>query len=131
MIVYVDTSAAMKLLVEENESEALAAQLEEYRQSSETLATSLLLHCELHCAANRNPSEVDHGIVNEVLSTIDLVELESGDLLTAPLLPGRLRSADAIHLAAALRMGAQVVVSYDEELCSAATAAGVRALSPR
>lgn len=131
MIVYVDTSAAMKLLVEETESAALAGYLEDVRHGQDTLVASLLLHTELHCAANRRQGHVDHDTVATVLSVIGLIDVESGDLRTAPLLPGRLRSADAIHLATALRVSARALVAYDEELCSAARTAGISVLSPR
>ncbi len=130
MIVYVDTSAAMKLLVEEKESADLAAHLEQRREASDTLVASLLLHTELHCAANRRPEHIEHETVSDVLSVIALVDIESGDLTTAPLLPGRLRSADAIHLATALRVNARAMVAYDTELRAAARTAGLDAVSP-
>ena len=130
MIVYVDTSAAMKLLVEEKESADLAAHLEQRREASDTLVASLLLHTELHCAANRRPEHIEHETVSDVLSVIALVDIESGDLTTAPLLPGRLRSADAIHLATALRVNARAMVAYDAELRAAARTAGLDAVSP-
>ena len=130
MIIYVDTSAAMKLLVEEAESEPLADHLEGVRAGPDTLAASLLLHTELRCAANRRPEHIRHEAVAAVLSAIALVDVESGDLTTAPLLAGRLRSADAIHLATALRVDARAIVVYDSELCSAAKAAGLAVLSP-
>lgn len=131
MIVYLDTSAAMKLLVEERESTALAAHLEQRREGGDTLVSSLLLHTELHCAANRRPEYIDHEAVADVLSALALIDVEAGDLTTAPLLPGRLRSADAIHLATALRVNATAMVAYDSELCAAARTAGIEALSPR
>ena len=130
MIVYVDTSAAMKLLVEEKESAVLAGHLQQRIQDGDTLVASLLLHTELHCAANRRPEHIEHEAVSDVLSAIALVDLENGDLTTAPLLPGRLRSADAIHLAAALRLNARAMVVYDGELQTAARAAGIDAFSP-
>lgn len=130
MIVYVDTSAAMKLLVEEEESAVLADHLQRRAENGDTLVASLLLHTELHCAANRRPEHIGHDEVSEVLSAIALVDLESGDLTTAPLLPGRLRSADAIHLTTALRLNARAMVVYDTELRTAARTAGVEALSP-
>lgn len=130
MIIYVDTSAAMKLVVEEAESPALAGYLEDARRGTGTLAASLLLHTELHCAANRRPESIKHEAVADVLSAIDLVDLESGDLMTAPLLPGRLRSADAIHLATALRIDARAMVAYGRELGAAAATAGLRVLRP-
>jgi uncharacterized protein len=69
--------------------------------------------------------------VAQVLSAFALVDLESGDLTTAPLLPGHLRSADAIHLATALRVDARAMVVYDEELQAAARTAGMTVVSPQ
>jgi uncharacterized protein len=129
VIVYVDTSAAMKLLVEEAESAALADYLEQSR-ASDSLVASLLLHTELHCAANRRPEEIQPESVAAVLSAFALVDVEGGDLTTAPLLPGRLRSVDAIHLATALRVDARVMVVYDAGLGAAAARAGLKVHSP-
>jgi uncharacterized protein len=72
---------------------------------------SLLLHTELHCAANWRPEFIAHESVSAVLSAIALIDLEGSDLIMAPLLPGRLRSADAIHLATALRLNARAMVA--------------------
>lgn len=130
MIVYVDTSAAMKLLVEEKESAVLADHLQRRAEDNDTLVASLLLHTELHCAANRRPEHIEHDSVSEVLSAIALVDIENGDLTTAPLLPGRLRSADAIHLATALRLNARAMVVYDGELRAASRTAGIETVSP-
>lgn len=130
MIVYVDISAAMKLLVEEKESAALADDLQRRSEEGDTLVASLLLHTELHCAANRRPEYIGHEAVSEVLAAIALVDIESGDLTTAPLLPGRLRSADAIHLATALRLNARAMVVYDTELRAACTTAGIEPVTP-
>lgn len=130
MIVYVDTSAAMKLLVEEPESAELAERLEHHRGAGDTLAASLLLHTELHCAANRRVAQLDHECVSDVLSALALVDLERSDLTTAPLLSGHLRSADAIHLATALRLDARGMVAYDQEMCAAARTAGIEVSSP-
>ncbi|MHB8295111.1 MAG: type II toxin-antitoxin system VapC family toxin [Acidimicrobiales bacterium] len=126
-----DTSAAMKLVVEEGESAALAERLEQVRAAAQhVLVSSLLLHTELHCAANRRPEQVPRGTVADVLSTVALVDVGRSDLTTAPLLPGRLRSSDAIHLATALRVGAQEMAVYDVALASAARLAGLYVVSP-
>jgi uncharacterized protein len=130
VIVYVDTSAAMKLLVEEKESAVLADDLQRRSEDGDTLVASLLLHTELHCAANRRAERLEHESVSQVLSAIALVDVESGDLTTAPLLPGRLRSADAVHLATALRLNARAMVVYDSELRAASRTAGIDVLSP-
>lgn len=130
MISYVDASAAMKLLVDEPESAALLAYLQSPTHERQLVA-SWLLHAELHCAANRHPNDVDLDAVRIVLDTVSLIDLTRGDLLTAGTLPGRLRSNDAVHLAVALRVGADEIICYDTELVTAANAAGISAVQPR
>ena len=128
MIIYVDTSAALKLVVEEPESGSTAEYLSAAGQRGDRLIASMLLHTELHCAANRRglPSE----LVNAVLAGINLVDLVRSDLTYAAVLPGKLRSPDAIHLAAAIRVEADLLVAFDKELLGAATQAGLRTLTP-
>jgi hypothetical protein len=124
---YLDTSAAMKLIVEEPESEALSDELASGEERR--LVASWLLHTEMHCAAGRHPEAVDAGAAQTVLEVVDLVDLTRGDLLAAGT-HAPLRSADAIHLAVALRVGCEEMVTYDEELATAARAAGLSVLSP-
>ena len=128
MIIYVDTSAALKLIIEETGSPAAAGYLTAAVQSGDQLVASMLMYTELHCAGKRRglPAE----LITTVLSGINLVDLARSDLMYAAAMPGKLRSADAIHLAAAIRLQADVLVAYDAELLSAATEAGLRALSP-
>lgn len=124
---YLDTSAAMKLLVQEAETEALLDELE--RVSDRRLVASWLLHTELHCAAGRHPEAVDAAAVGTLLDAVTLVDVTRGDLLSAGAhVP--LRSADAIHLATALRVGADEMISYDLELSEAARALGLRVFAP-
>ena len=128
MILYVDTSAALKLVVEEAESGPTAEFLTASAAEGALLVASMLLFTELHCAANRRglPPE----LVNTVLAGINLVDLVRSDLTYAAALPGKLRSADAIHLAAAIRLEVDELVAFDKELLRAATAAGLRSHSP-
>lgn len=126
MISYLDTSAAMKLLVEERESDALA----EYLREDVRLCASWLLHTELHRAANCHPAAVLPGSVTLLLEAVTLVDVVRGDLLTAALLPGALRSHDALHLATALRVDVDEVLTYDLELAQAARAAGLMVTAP-
>ncbi|HEY9357507.1 MAG TPA: type II toxin-antitoxin system VapC family toxin [Arthrobacter sp.] len=128
MIIYVDTSAVLKLVVEELESSALAEYLSTAVSRNDRLVASMLLYTELHCAAHRRgfPGE----LVNATLGGINLVDLARSDLMYAAALPGKLRSADAIHLAAAIRLQADLLVAYDSELLAAAVDAGLNVLSP-
>ncbi len=126
-ISYLDTSAAMKLVLDEPQSEALTVELA--GQDDRRLVSSYLLHAEMHCAAGRHPEDVDLEAVGTVLNSVSLIDLTRGDLLAAGT-HASLRSNDAIHLAVALRIGADEIVTYDGELADRATVAGLPVLSP-
>lgn len=128
MTIYVDTSAALKLVVEEKESTAAATYLSTAAARGDKLVASMLLYTELHCAAHRRG--LPGGLVNSVLGGLNLVDLARSDLMYAAALPGGLRSADAIHLASAIRLQSDVLVAYDAELLTAAVDAGLNVLSP-
>lgn len=129
MIRYLDTSAALKLLVEEAESAALARELTASVAAGDRLVASLLLHTELHCAARRR-ADLDPASVRAVLDSVGLVDVRRDDLLRAASSAWGLRSADAIHLATALRLDVDEIIAYDHELCDAAETAGLRVSSP-
>ena len=131
MIAYLDTSAAMKLLVDEPESPALTAYLQEAVVDPKgDVVAGWLLHTELHCAARCHPDAVRADAVGQLLDAVILVDLTRGDLMTAGSLPWGLRSYDAIHLAVALRVGADAMIAYDGELLEASAAAGLVAVRP-
>jgi predicted nucleic acid-binding protein len=128
VIIYLDTSAVLKLVVEEKESVSAAEYLSAATAQGHHLVASMLLYTELHCAAHRRrfPGE----LVNSVLAGINLLDVVRSDLMYAAALPGRLRSADAIHLAAAIRLQSDLMVAYDAELLAAAVDSGLNVASP-
>lgn len=128
MIVYLDTSAAFKLLIEEPESAAMGAALAGL-EPQDVLISSRLLFTELHCAAQRR-SGWDPAAVTAVLATVSLVDLTREDLNRAGTSGWGLRSADSLHLATALRLEADVFAAYDHELCAAAATAGLTVMQP-
>jgi predicted nucleic acid-binding protein len=123
---YLDLSAAMKLLVDEAESAALLIEL---TTTGRRLVASWLLHAELHCAAGRHPTVLTLDAITNVLDAVALVDVTRGDLLAAGT-HAPLRSNDAIHLAAAIRIGVDEVVTYDGEFTRAAASAGIRVVAP-
>ncbi|WP_029088921.1 type II toxin-antitoxin system VapC family toxin [Brevibacterium album] len=124
---YLDISAVMKLIMREAETGAIR---EWWASANAVVASSWLLHTELHCAAGRRPEVVTIEAISAVLGGVTLVDVTRGDLLAAGT-HAPLRSNDAIHLATALRIGADEFVTYDRELTAAVTAAGLRAVAPR
>ena len=125
-LAYLDTSAAIKLIIEEAESATLAETLS---SSADRLVSSWLLHTEMHCAAGRHPQDIELDTVRAVLDTINLVDLTRGDMIAAGT-HAPLRSNDAIHLAVAIRLGVDELITYDQELADAATSAGLTVLAP-
>jgi predicted nucleic acid-binding protein len=124
---YLDTSAAVKLLVEEPESEALASEL---RSRPIELVACMLLETELRRLATREPA-LTQLAVSDALQGVDLYELPPPLFTEAGLLRGAdLRSLDALHLAAAIRLEVQAVITYDRRMAEAATALGIRVLAP-
>jgi predicted nucleic acid-binding protein len=128
LIIYADTSAVLKLVVEEEESAAAAEYFSAAAARGGKLVASMLLSTELHCAAHRRG--FPGVLVNAVLGGINLVDLARSDLMYAAALPGGLRSADAIHLAVAIPLQADVLVAYDADLLGAAVEAGLNVRSP-
>lgn len=129
MILYIETSAAAKLLVDEPASSRLAARLDGAVDQDEPLLSSMLLETELRRLAVR--VDLAQTAVTHLLERFDLMETDRSLYREAGLLPGRhLRSLDALHLAAALRVGADVMVTYDRRPAEAADAAGLPVLAP-
>lgn len=126
MIVYVETSAAAKLLVEEEASDRLAEHLDQLVGS---LVSGMILETELRRLAVR--IDLAQSAVTGLLERFDLLESDRALYRDAGLLAGRhLRSLDALHVAAALRMDADVMISYAPRQITAAETAGLRVLNP-
>jgi uncharacterized protein len=127
--VYVESSAAAKLLVEEPESAALAARLDAWVAEGWAITSSLVLETELRRLAQRLQLEQER--VSDLLDRFDLIEPDGRTYRTAGLLPGeRVRSLDALHVAAALQGGCERLVTSAARLGDAARAAGLRIEAP-
>ncbi len=96
-------------MVDEPESEAVSCYL--LADGERELVASGLLDTELHCAANCHPDDIDGQPLGIVLDTVSLVDITRGDMHAAGTLPGQLRPNDAIHLAAALRLSVDEVLT--------------------
>ena len=129
MRLYVETSAAAKLLIEEPESEALARFLEAAVERDSALVSSLVLETELRRLAVR--WSLPQGAVSEVLRRFDLLLPDRAVYRDAGLLAGaHLRSLDALHVAAALRLNAAGMLSYDARRGDAARSVGLEVIAP-
>lgn len=125
-VVYVDTSALGALLVERLESDALENWLD---QTSDMLVSSDLLEVELRRLAVREG--IDQADVTRLLDGVSLAALDRAVYRSAGLLPmPYLRTLDALHLEAAMRLDAAAVLTYDRRLSKAARSVGLRVVAP-
>ena len=124
---YLDTSAFVKTVIEEPESERLAAWLERRpdRASCALLRTEAIRSVRPH-----GPDAV--AAARSALRTIRLVQLDERLLDAAAELEIEARSLDAIHVAAALALGRDLaeLVTYDRRMERAARELGITVVSP-
>ena len=113
--------------VEEGESNALAEAIDSEQPD---LVACLLLETELRRAAHRDEALTQEAVSN-FLDGVGLYELPVSLFKEAGLLPGsNLRSLDALHLAAAVRIGVDRVVAYDARMIEAARELGLSVVTP-
>jgi predicted nucleic acid-binding protein len=128
-IAYLDTSAAVKLLMTERESPALRRWL---RRRPER-ASAGLLRVELIRVIRRAGLPRLIPEARKLLAGVHLIRLDDALLdRAADLDPTELRSLDSIHLAAAASLGDDLaaVVSYDDRLLAAAASLGLPTAKP-
>jgi len=128
-VAYLDTSAAVKLLMAERESAALRRWL----VRRPTRASAALLRVELARVVRRAAVPRLIPEARKLLAGVHLIRLDDALLdRAADLDPTDLRSLDSIHLAAAASLGDDLaaIVSYDDWLLAAATSLGLPTATP-
>ena len=134
-ILYVDTSALLKLLVREAESAAIERELLTWSE----LATSVIAEVELPRAVVRAREErpdavIDGSVVLQgVLSSAAIIPLSEGVAVAArKVKPVHVGALDAIHIASALSLGEQLagVTTYDKRMQDALQPLGISVIAP-
>ena len=127
---YLDSSAIVKFAVEEAESEAIAS----WRAGLEF--DDVVMTCELSIVEVLRAVRRVDGAEEIALTHLDALDhlVMDRDLLLAAgrLDPTKLRTLDAIHLAAAMAAGDELagVVTYDARMADAARQLGLTTLAP-
>ena len=122
-----DTSAAIKLIQREQESEQLIAEIQ---RQEPVLISRRLLETEVRRAVHRS-SSLEQRDVTELLERIDLYEVTPVHFTQAGLLPGaNLQSLDAFHVAAAFSLQVDAIITYDIRMAEVGRDAGLQALAP-
>jgi len=126
-VFYVDTSAAVKLLLAEDESEALESFL---RNADTPLVTSRIGIVELRRVGRRGGASPDRA--DALAASLSVIEVDAAIERLAVGLDPDLRSLDALHLASALAVGGALrgFVCYDGRLGAAATRVRLPVVAP-
>lgn len=137
MITYVDTSTLLKLVIDEEGSDRAGT----IWTSADTVASVSLITVEARAALaaarrTRRLTATQHADAREeldaLLADLHIVEptmeliADAADLADDE----ELRGYDAVHLAAALLVGATVLSSADTDLCTAAERRGLHVANP-
>jgi predicted nucleic acid-binding protein len=126
--IYLDSSAIVKLAVQEKESTALRR----YLRRRAPLVVSALARTEVARALlPLGPAAVQRG--HDVLTSLELIRVTDRILLEAgSLLPAEVRPLDAIHLATMRQLGVSLrrLVTYDNRMYVTARALGIAAVAP-
>jgi hypothetical protein len=128
---YADTSAVIKLLAEETDSNAFAAFYDDHGDA-EWVSSALLRIEVVRAVARVVPALLPDA--HDLLTAFSYIAIDDEIVDGAMNEPDRgLRSLDAIHLATARILTPELdgLLSYDDRLRKAATDAGLLVLSPR
>jgi predicted nucleic acid-binding protein len=129
-LIYLDSSALVKLVVAEPESGAL---IELLRTWPARVSSALALTEVPRALRRAGFGAAERRRARQVLARVNLVDVDRPILATAAALdPPALRTLDAIHVATALAVREDLVgmVTYDLRLAAAAGAAHLDVLAP-
>ena len=126
---YLDSSALIKLVFEEHETDALEA----FLRDRPLRLSSSLARVEVMRAARTVGDELVATHAHAVLGAVELIAPDAALLADAARLdPLPLRTLDAVHLATAVALAADIegMVVYDRRLAAAARQAGLTVWAP-
>jgi uncharacterized protein len=128
LILYLDASAAVRLLIEHPETGTLQFYLDEMSQHA-TIVSSVMIETELRrTAAECGAPQI---LATNILAGVNLIDPLRSHFAMAGLLPVRgLRSLGALHLITAMRAEADVLIAYERALIEAAASVGLASISP-
>ena len=125
---YLDSSAIVKLVIKEPQSEALRRHL---RRRTPLVSSALARAEVLRALLLEGAIGLSRG--QDMLNRIDMIRVNDRILNAAgTLLPSELRTLDAIHLATAHQLGRDLgqLVTYDDRMLAAARHLGFTTATP-
>jgi len=124
--VYYDSSAVVKLLREEDFTADIARWVDNPRMEA---VSGRLTETEVRRMAERDGIPQD--LVTETLDRFEIFGHPDWEFRAAGVIPARsLRALDALHIAAAIRIQADAIITYDDRMAEAAMAMGLAVIQP-
>lgn len=134
MRVYLDSSALLKRVIDEQESDRLRSAVRGHTDDGDVLLSSQLASVEVtralrmrfdlgYAAASEYVDDAMSGVATQPIGD-EVVSL--GQRLN----PNRLRSLDAIHVASAMLLDADLVITYDDRMIATGEVNGLRCVAP-
>jgi len=134
---YLDSSALLKPEFAENEAIDYQATFDMLKAMGWTFATSVLSKVEVRrairreVASGRITAKAAEAKAGSLFDDVDVAIIDPSVIDAAGEIDGEsLRSLDAIHLATALIIGADLVITYDDRMLRACMDAGVMTAQP-
>ena len=129
---YVESTALVKLILDEPGSAALARWLDELLDVGGSALTSDLGRTEAYRAVARNKPAALPGARAILDSLLRIRVSEQTHVIAMELGPAVLRTLDALHLAVVIGLDGRCagIVTYDRRIVAAAEALGIRTVSP-
>jgi PIN domain. len=133
--IYFDSSALIKRAIREKESAGFIEAIDRWTSERAAMFSSTLAWIEVTRTIRSRlddepPAEVIQLIENAVAGIAECPITEQVSDIARRLGPSTLRSLDAIHLATATLVGADLVCAYDTRLLTSASELGFRTISP-
>jgi predicted nucleic acid-binding protein len=133
-VLYADTSALVKLIVREAESDAIEGEVSRWdRIATSDIAAIELPRATARARADGRAGVADGRVVLELLAALSIVPMtDEVRALASTMEPVELRTLDAIHLACALSLDTDLagVLTYDHRMADAAHSRGIAVIAP-
>jgi predicted nucleic acid-binding protein len=133
MRVYLDSSALIKRVIAEQESDELVEFFDAHYLQADLMASSSLAWVEVSrtVLARAKSADTAGGMIEDAMSGVDERSMSAEVVSVARRIePHVLRSLDAIHLATAVLIDADLVVTYDDRLADACRRNALAVASP-
>jgi uncharacterized protein len=132
---YLDTSALVKLLVREAESEAIEVELLRWSKIATSLVTNVELPRAVSRAREERPDSVVDGslVLRGILASTTTIPLDESIIGEArEVRPASVGALDSIHVASALSLGPDLVAvaTYDKRMQEALALVNVEVIAP-